>query len=83
MKHLTEKEVYHFGIPVAGTAGRKQATEVQPFSFDERDRQLLKKKEETIQKARFLRFTNTLLFNSLCDISHLEESKQLTVERVK
>lgn len=53
VKCLTEKEVHHFGIPTAGSAGRKHTTEVQPFSFDERDRQLLKKKEETIQKVRF------------------------------
>jgi hypothetical protein len=51
-KCFTEKEVHHFGIPTAGSAERKRTTEVQPFSFEERDRQLLRKKEETIQRVR-------------------------------
>jgi hypothetical protein len=50
---MTDKEVHYFGIPTAGNVERKRTTEVQPFSFEERDRQLLKKKEETIRKVRF------------------------------
>ncbi|PNF25470.1 hypothetical protein B7P43_G06000 [Cryptotermes secundus] len=49
-KCFTEKEVHHFGIPPARTTQWKRTTEVQPFSFEERDRLLLKKREETIQK---------------------------------
>jgi pyruvate/2-oxoglutarate dehydrogenase complex dihydrolipoamide dehydrogenase (E3) component len=51
VKCVTEKEVHHFGIPTARTVEQKRRTKIQPFSFEERDRQRLKKKEETIQKV--------------------------------
>jgi hypothetical protein len=57
-KRFTEKEVHHFGIPTAGATERKRTTEVQPFSFEERDKLLLKKKEETIQRVRLKRHMN-------------------------
>jgi hypothetical protein len=69
VKRLTEKEVHHFGIPTAQSTGRKQTTEVQPFSFDERDKQLLKKKEETIQKVRFKTYKHTVV-SDIVVISH-------------
>ncbi|XP_069698789.1 targeting protein for Xklp2-like isoform X2 [Periplaneta americana] len=51
VKSVTEKEVHHFGIPTASNHERKRFTEVHPFSFEERDKQLLKKKEEHIKKV--------------------------------
>jgi hypothetical protein len=51
VKCVTEKEVHHFGIPTARILEQKRRTKVQPFSFEERDRERLKKKEETIQKV--------------------------------
>ena len=51
VKCVSEKEVHYFGIPTARTVEQKHRTKVQPFSFEERDRHRLKKKEETIQKV--------------------------------
>ncbi|KAJ4442279.1 hypothetical protein ANN_12146, partial [Periplaneta americana] len=53
VKSVTEKEVHHFGIPTASNHERKRFTEVHPFSFEERDKQLLKKKEEHIKKVKY------------------------------
>ena len=58
VKCVSEKEVPHFGIPTARTVEQKRRTKVQPFSFEERDRQRLKKKEETIQKVSHTNTTN-------------------------
>jgi hypothetical protein len=55
---MTEKEVHHFGIP-SGAAERRRTTAVQPFSFEERDKLLLKKKEETIQRVRLETYERT------------------------
>jgi hypothetical protein len=58
-KCFTKKEVHHFGIPTAGTTERKHTTEVQPFSFEEKDKLLLKKKQETIQRVRLKTYEHT------------------------
>jgi hypothetical protein len=68
-KCFTEKEVHHFGIPTAGTTERKRVTEVQPFSFEERDRLLLKKKEESIQRVRLKTYEHTTDLEMLSVIS--------------
>lgn len=60
MKCVSEKEVHHFGIPTARTVEQKRRTNVQPFSFEERDRQRLKKKEETIQKVNHTIYQHTV-----------------------
>lgn len=61
MKRVTEKEVHYFGIPTARTVEQKRRTKVQPFSFEERDRQRLKKKEETIQKVRCTNYQHAVI----------------------
>jgi len=60
VKCVSEKEVHHFGIPTARTVEQKRTTKVQPFSFTERDRQRLKKKEETIQKVSHTSYQHTV-----------------------
>jgi pyruvate/2-oxoglutarate dehydrogenase complex dihydrolipoamide dehydrogenase (E3) component len=60
VKCVTEKEVHHFGIPTARTVEQKHRTKVQPFSFEERDRQRLKKKEEAIQKVSHSSYRHTV-----------------------
>lgn len=60
VKCVSEKEVHHFGIPTARTVEQKRRTQVQPFSFEERDRQRLKKKEETIQKVSRTSYQRTV-----------------------
>jgi hypothetical protein len=52
-KCLTQKEIHGLGIPTSGSCSQKRTTDVQPFSFDERDKTFLKKKEENIKKVRF------------------------------
>jgi hypothetical protein len=51
-KCLTQKEIHGFGIPASVSTFWKRKTEVQPFSFDERDQMLLKQKEEKLKKVR-------------------------------
>jgi hypothetical protein len=51
-KCLTQKEIHGFGIPASAASGWKRTTEVQPFSFYERDQLLLKKKEENVKKVK-------------------------------
>jgi pyruvate/2-oxoglutarate dehydrogenase complex dihydrolipoamide dehydrogenase (E3) component len=60
VKCVSEKKVHHFGIPTASTVEQKHRTKVQPFSFEERDRQHLKKKEETIQKVSHNSYQHTV-----------------------
>jgi hypothetical protein len=50
-KCLTKKEILNFGIPTGVSTFWKRKTEVQPFSFDERDQMLLKQKEEKLKKV--------------------------------
>lgn len=59
VKCVSEKEVHHFGIPTARTVEQKRRTKIQPFSFEERDRQRLKKKEEAIQKVSHTSYQHT------------------------
>ncbi|KAJ9580425.1 hypothetical protein L9F63_024401 [Diploptera punctata] len=49
MKCITQKELHNFGIYTEHIE-HKRTTEVKPFSFEERDKQLLKRREELIQK---------------------------------
>jgi len=60
VKCVSKKQVHHFGIPTARTIEQKHRTKVQPFSFEERDRQRLKKKEETIQKVSHTSYQHTV-----------------------
>ena len=60
MKCVSEEEVHHFGIPTARTVEQKRRTKVQPFSFEERVRQRLKNKEETIQKLSHTIYQHTV-----------------------
>jgi hypothetical protein len=60
VKCVSEKEVHHFGIPTARTVEQTRRTKIQPFSFEERDRQRLKKKEETIQKVSHTSYQHTV-----------------------
>ena len=51
VKCFSEKEVHYFGVPTAECVERKRTTEVKPFSFEERDKQLFRKKQEAIEKV--------------------------------
>jgi hypothetical protein len=70
VKCVTEKEVHHFGIPTARIIEQKRRTKVQPFSFEERDRQRLKKKEETIQKVSHTNYQHAA-DAEVCDLINL------------
>ena len=70
MKSVTEKEVHYFGIPTARTVEQKRRTKVQPFSFEERDIQRRKKKEETIQKVSHTSFQHAV-DSEVCDLINL------------
>jgi len=78
VKCVSEKELHHFGIPTARTVEQKRRTKVQPFSFEERDRQRLKKKEETIQKVSHASYQHTVdseahgLINIIASVMPLE-----------
>ncbi|PSN33677.1 hypothetical protein C0J52_18988 [Blattella germanica] len=45
-----EKNLCHIGIPSSRDLEKKRCTEIKPFSFDERDRETVKRKEEKIIK---------------------------------
>ena len=78
VKCVSEKELHHFGIPTARTVEQKRRTKVQPFSFEERDRQRLKKKEETIQNVSHTSYQHTVdsevhdLINIIASVMPLE-----------
>ncbi|XP_063237763.1 targeting protein for Xklp2 homolog isoform X2 [Bacillus rossius redtenbacheri] len=50
---LVKKEVFNFGVPVQVRKNTplKRSTEVKPFSFEERDKEITRRKEERIKKV--------------------------------
>lgn len=54
-----EKEVGHFGLENKRVTPSR-VTKVQPFSFEERDRQMLQHKKEFIEKVK----ENALIYTS-------------------
>ncbi|XP_063242726.1 targeting protein for Xklp2-like isoform X2 [Bacillus rossius redtenbacheri] len=48
---IVQKEVFNFGVPIEARKNTplKKSTEIQPFSFEERDKEMARRKEERIR----------------------------------
>lgn len=49
---LQDEEMLHFGISVESANNKKKQTKIVPFSFEERNRMLLEKREQTVKKLQ-------------------------------
>jgi hypothetical protein len=72
---LTQKKICGFGIPATGSTDWKRITEIQPFTFDERDQIFLKNKEENIKKVRL----NYLWVNFIFKVKYFVMNSQTAV----